>query len=138
LKVVFVLAVVFSVFLLMAEPPDSLVQVTIEGDTLIARIDIPEGMHLAKQVDFVYVEIDSIGGVTFGETIWPKGGKIDELGILNYEDELVLQRKIMLSESAIDNEINLKIYVGYQMCFDAYCLPPNEVEFELAYKPAEK
>lgn len=121
--------------MLLAEDAENLASVYIAGDTLMAKITIPKDMHMTKQEDFVYVEADSVAGVTFGDTIWPQGGHLDELGILNYEGEVILKRPFTVTEEAKKNGCTLKVYVGYQMCFATYCKPPEEIEFTLEFKP---
>jgi hypothetical protein len=135
LKRALLVIILLSISLLMAEDAEKLAEVSIAGDTLYAKITIPAEMHLAKQEDFVYVEVDSVAGVKFGDTIWPEGGHLDELGILNYEGSVILKRAFTVSEEAQAKGCTLKIYVGYQMCFATYCKPPEEIEFELVYKP---
>ena len=101
------------------------------GDTLQATITVPKDMHMAKQADFVYLDFDPIDGVTFGETIWNEADFIDDLGIPNFKKEAILKRKIAIADSVDKKNLVLKAYVGYQMCYDAYCQPPEELEFEL-------
>ncbi|MCF7913051.1 MAG: hypothetical protein K9M99_11020 [Candidatus Cloacimonetes bacterium] len=135
MKIVLLVIVLMSISMLMAEDADKLATVSIVGDTLIAKITVPADMHMAKQEDFVYVEVDSIAGVEFGKTIWPQGGHLDELGIMNYKGDVLLKRPFTISEAASKKGCTLKIYVGYQMCFATYCKPPEEIEFELKFEP---
>jgi len=135
LKRALLVIILLSISMLMAEDAEKLAEVSIAGDTLYAKITIPADMHMAKQEDFVYVEVDSVAGVKFADTIWPQGGHLDELGILNYEDAVILKRAFTVSGEAAKKGCTLKIYVGYQMCFATYCKPPEEIEFELVFKP---
>lgn len=107
------------------------VELSFVGDTLQAVINVPEDMHMAKQPDFVYLDFDPVEGVTLGETIWSEADFIDDLGIPNFKKQAVLKRKITIAEGVDREAVVLKLYVGYQMCYDTYCEPPEELEFEL-------
>ena len=134
MKKAILVIMLLSISLLMAEDAEKLASVYISGDTLMAKIIIPKDMHMAKQEDFVYVVTDSIPGLKFGETIWPEGGHLDELGLLNYESEVILKRSFTVSDELKGKACTLKVFVGYQMCFATYCKPPEELEFELDFK----
>ena len=110
-----------------------IVKLELVSDTLQATITIPEGMHMAKQEDFVYIEIDSVAGVKLSETIWSKGGHLDELGILNFEKQVILKRQVIAADLKENSDLKLKVFVGYQMWFDTYCEPPKELEFEVIF-----
>jgi len=131
-RIILLMILMLSILQLTAETKQ--VEVMIKGDTLTAKIDIPENMHLAKQEDFVYVEADSLAGLKLGDTIWPEGGHKDDLGIINYENEIILKRSLKISDDLRTTGFTLKIYVGYQMCYDSYCELPEELEFEVKYK----
>ncbi|MCF7919012.1 MAG: hypothetical protein K9N06_03745 [Candidatus Cloacimonetes bacterium] len=108
-----------------------IVKLELVADTLVATITIPETMHMAKQEDFVYIDIEPVEGVILGETIWSDGGHPDEFGVLNYEKQAVLKRQITLSDTLKLTGVKLVTFVGYQMCYATYCEPPQEVEIEL-------
>ena len=134
-KVLLVILLLMSISLLLAEDKEQLVEVSIKADTLLAKITVPADMHMAKQEDFVYIVVDSIAGVKFGKTIWPAGGHKDELGILNYEGDVILKHQFTITDEVKKTGCNLTVYVGYQMCFATYCKPPEEVEFKFEFKP---
>ena len=111
------------------------VKLEVVADTLIATITIPPKMHMTKQEDFVYVDIEEFEGVSLSKTIWSDGAHLDELGALSYEKQAILKRSIIRDESLMSASLKLKVFVGYQMCFDSYCEPPEEVEIELIVPP---
>ena len=117
------------------EVKPQVVKLEVVADTLIATITIPTKMHMTKQEDFVYVDIEELEGVSLGKTIWSDGAHLDELGALNYEKQAILKRLIIRDESLMGAPLKLKVFVGYQMCYDSYCEPPEEVEIELIVPP---
>jgi len=117
------------------EVKPQVVKLDVVADTLIATITIPPKMHMTKQEDFVYVDIEDLEGVKLGKTIWSDGAHLDELGALSYEKQAVLKRSIIRDKSLMGAPLKIKVYVGYQMCFDSYCEPPEEVEIELIVPP---
>lgn len=114
-----------------------IVEVRLTGDTLVATINIPEKQHMARQEDFVYVEIEPQEGVTLGETEWSEGDFVDELGIINYHHKAVMKRKLTIADDLKKEQLIIRVYVGYQLCFDAYCEPPEEVEVDIILPPEE-
>jgi hypothetical protein len=135
LKIYFLVLVLVCAVLLAAQTDENLANAAIEADTIVATITIPPDMHLAKQEDFVYVEADSVAGLKLGDTIWIGDPHKDELGIINYEKEVILKRPLFMADDLKANGFKIKVYVGYQICFDAFCKPPEELEFDLEYSP---
>ena len=64
------------------------------GEIAILRytLSMPEDLHQTRQEEFFFLEVDSLPGITFGETEYPEGRIVD--GIVNYYDVVVLAREI--------------------------------------------
>jgi hypothetical protein len=138
LRILVVLALLTMMLLLVAEEIEKeavkpeIVKLELIADTLQATITIPETQHMTKQEDYVYIDLVPVEGVTLGATVWSEGAHLDELGFLVYEKQAVLKRQIKVAEALQMCGVNLKVLVGYQMCFPTYCEPPVEEEFDIA------
>jgi len=100
------------------------------GDTIEASFVIPEDMHQTVQEDYFYLDVDPIEGITFEETIYPTE-EPDKDGYVNLHGTVKLTKKFTIADGIDISKINVKIYTGFQLCFDSYCEPPVDSEFEL-------
>ncbi|MFO7897084.1 MAG: hypothetical protein R6U84_09140 [Candidatus Cloacimonadales bacterium] len=104
--------------------------VKVEADSIVATFEIPEGMHLTIQEDYFYLDVDEVEGVSFEETIYPKG-ELDELGFENVHGTVHLIKKFTVADNVDKEKINFQIYAGFQLCYDSYCEAPVDSEFVL-------
>ena len=106
----------------------------IVGNEIIVHFSIPEGQHQTLQKDYFYIEPDSIKGVVFEPTIYPKGVKEGDL--INYHNSVTLKRKFHLTKDFDKSIKSIKVYAGYQFCKDSgMCFFPQEVELNLPFNP---
>jgi len=109
---------------------DQVVSAKIANSQIEATYIFPKGMHQTLQEEFFYIETDEIEGITFEQTIYPKG-KLDKEGNIEYHGKVTLIKKFTVAED-YKGSPKIKVYTGYQLCYDAgSCLFPEEVEFEL-------
>ncbi|PID28679.1 MAG: hypothetical protein CSB55_03885 [Candidatus Cloacimonadota bacterium] len=100
-------------------------------DTVVVTLNIPEKMHMNLQEDFCFIEGEKAEGVSFGKTIYPEGGENHD-GMISYHGTIKMKKSFKVDPKVKLNKI--KIYVGYQFCFDSYCEPPEEFEIELSVR----
>lgn len=118
------------VTILTAFAEDKVVTAVIKNSRIEATYTFPKGMHQTLQKEYFFIETDEIAGITFEPTIYPKG-KLDKEGNIEYHGEVTLIKKFTVAEN-FDKDTKIKIYAGYQLCYDAgSCLFPEEVEFEI-------
>ncbi|HHE37668.1 MAG TPA: DUF255 domain-containing protein [Candidatus Cloacimonetes bacterium] len=109
---------------------DEVVTAKIVNSQIEVTYTIQKGMHQTLQKEYFYIETDEIEGITFEPTIYPDGKK-DKDGHIEYYDEVTLIKKFTIADN-FKGEAKIKVYAGYQLCYDAgSCLFPEEVEFEL-------
>lgn len=114
----------------LKKKPVNIVTLFIEDSNIVAHFFIPEGMHQTLQKDYFYLDVEPIDGVIFEETIYPEGHE-DEDGYINFEKEVTLTKKFDLKDGIQPENIEIVVYAGYQYCYETYCEPPVEVEFNV-------
>lgn len=107
-----------------------IVTVMVKDCQLIAHFFIPEKMHLTLQKDYFYLDVENGEDVVFDETVYPEGTE-DEDGYINFEKEVTLTRNFTLAENVKPEDVKITVYAAYQYCYETYCEPPEEVEFEI-------
>lgn len=130
---VLTMLLILALGLFASEKLDKLTSVEVKDSTIVATYTIPEGMHMFLQKDFFYLDVDEMEGVVFGETVYPEG-HADEDGYISLVGTVQLTKKFTLKEGVELDDMNVKIYVGYQMCFDSYCEPPVDLEATIPLK----
>ena len=108
--------------------------VKIEADSIVATFVIPQDMHLTIQKDYFYLDVDPIEGITFEETIYPKG-KMDDYGFENVYGTVQLIKKFTIDDKVDREKVEFKIYAGFQLCYDSYCEAPVDAEYTLPLIP---
>lgn len=139
LFILIVLALTFVPLVLIADgmEPEAnekkeleIVTVMVKDSQLIAHFVIPENMHLTLQKDYFYLDVENGGDVDFEATVYPQGHE-DEDGYINFEKEVTLTRNFKLAENVKPSDVKIIVYAAYQYCYETYCEPPEEVEFEI-------
>ena len=128
-----------SMSLFAGEQKKAEVKVTaqIVGNKIVASYQIPEGMHITLQKDYLYVDADSVDWLKLEPTIYPKGVK-DADGDIVYHGQMKLTRQFTFLKKYTDSR-PLKIFAGFQACLDSgTCMFPDEKEFTLNIKYDKK
>lgn len=128
-----------SMSLFAGEQKKAEVKVTaqIVGNKIVASYQIPEGMHITLQKDYLYVDADSVDWLKLEPTIYPKGVK-DADGDIVYHGQIKLIRQFTFLKKYTDSK-PLKIFAGFQVCLDSgTCMFPDEKEFTLNIKYDKK
>ncbi|RLC49436.1 MAG: hypothetical protein DRZ79_06015, partial [Candidatus Cloacimonadota bacterium] len=125
---ILMLFLVFANFIFAEE--NNVVSAKISGSQIEVTFKIPEGLHQSLQKEYFYLEADSIPGIVFEPTVYPAGKK--EHDLINYYGSVTLTKKFKVDKNVDPNLNSLKIYAGYQFCYDSgSCLFPEEVELDL-------
>ena len=114
-----------------------IVTLSVENGILQAHYMIPEDMHQTLQEDYFYLDVEHGDGVVFEETVYPEG-HVDEDGYINFEKEVTLIKSFKLLDNAKPEDVEITVYAGYQYCYETYCEPPVEVEFEINLTEGKK
>ena len=121
-------ALVFFSFLIA----DDVVKGKIVGNEIIVTFTIPQGQHQTLQKDYFYIQTDSLKGIVFDKTIYPKGVK--EGNLINYHKSVTLKKKFHITKDFDKSIKSIKVYAGYQFCKDSgMCFFPQEVELTLDF-----
>ncbi len=129
-----ILYILFGVFIvngLIAASPITTGKIT--GNELQVTYQIPKDRHQVFQEEFNFFDfkIESVEGITLGETQYPEG-KIGKDGHVEYYGETTLRKTIQIDPSAGLPD-SLKVIAGYQFCLEnGTCLIPEE---EIIYIP---
>jgi len=126
------LIMIFCMSLFAGEQKKAEVKVTaqIVGNEIVATYQIPDGMHITLQKDYLYVDADSVDWLKLEPTIYPKGTK-DADGDIVYHGQIKLTRQFTLLKKYAEPK-SLKIFAGFQVCQDSgTCMFPEEKEFTL-------
>lgn len=107
-----------------------IVTLSVKDSQLIAHYFIPENMHQTLQEDYFYLDVEAGDDVVFEDTVYPEGHK-DADGYINFEKEVTLTRTFKLADNVKAEDVKIMVYAGYQYCYETYCEPPVEVEFEI-------
>lgn len=108
------------------------------GDTgiLRARFTVPEGMYMALQEQFFFVDIPENGYMSLGDIEYPEGK--DKNGLTVYRGEVTLTRPFTLSEDIPAGEHVIEVITGYQFCDEAgTCFLPQSREHEVTMTVSE-
>lgn len=101
-----------------------------ETGDLVATFTIPDGMYMALQEQFFFVDISAPDWLTLGEISYPEGE--EKNGLIIYKGKVTISRPVTLSEFADPGEYDLSVRTGYQFCNEAgVCFIPQEVEHTL-------
>jgi thiol:disulfide interchange protein DsbD len=91
---------------------------------LRAEYEIPEGMYMALQEDFFYVEAAPPEGIRQGPLTYPEG--TEKRGLITYSDRVTLERSLRISPDVSPGDYTLEITAGYQYCDeDGTCFLPQ-------------
>ncbi len=99
---------------------------------LIVELDLPQDVHITSlDWGFFFVKPDEVGGVTWGEAVFPPG--VDYEGETVYRGLLRISVPLALSaELPSGTMLDLSGTVGYQVCTEVdpiFCTPPVERDF---------
>ena len=129
-KIGLLFILILSISMILSAQDSNVVNGVIKGNTITVTFNIPEGQHQTLQEDYFFIEPDSIGGIIFEPTFYPKGIKEGEL--INYHHKVTLTKKFKITDKFDKNVKSLKIFAGYQFCKDSgMCFFPQEVELDL-------
>ncbi len=105
-----------------------------ESGKIIIKYIIPEGMKMAKQEDLVFLDTPDVSGITFGETIYPKG-ITDSHGDIIYKHEIEIIKEFTVNKDYSGKTTNIEVIAGYQLCeLSGTCLFPDVKELSLPFK----
>ncbi|MBN1781829.1 thioredoxin family protein [bacterium] len=113
-----------------------LISAQIDNDILTVIYNIPDGQHQVIQEDFHFmtVDVDSVPGFYFGETVYPEGGK-DEEGNTVYHGIVVLSKPILENGTNPEPPDSVTIEAGYQFCTsDGTCLAPASERIAVPFR----
>jgi len=132
---VLTMLLLLAVGLFASQKLDKLVSVEVKDSIIVATYTIPDSMHMFLQEDFFYLDVDEMENVVFEKTVYPEG-HAGEDGLISFEGTVQLTKKFTLEEGVKAEDVNFKLYIGYQMCYDSYCEPPVDLETSLPLKVA--
>ena len=97
---------------------------------LRAEYEIPEGMYMALQEDFFYVEAATPEGVSMGPLTYPEG--TEKRGLITYSGSVTLERTLRISPDMRAGEYTIEVTAGYQYCDETgTCFLPQTERVEV-------
>ncbi|MCD4829610.1 MAG: thioredoxin family protein [Candidatus Cloacimonetes bacterium] len=86
---------------------------------------VPAGMHMQKQEDYLYVEVDAPEGIVFGPAVYPEA-EVDEWGFEVYHHDFTLTLPFTVASTVQAGTHEIPVTVAWQICEEATCFPPDE------------
>ncbi len=98
---------------------------------LRAEYEIPDGMYMALQEDFFYVEAATPEGMSQSPLSYPEG--TEKQGLITYSDRVVLERTLRISPYISAGKYTLEVTAGYQYCDETgTCFLPQTEKIEVS------